>query len=85
VNFPVQLPPQTKVVSNNQKCCFTCGLYVQIIFIADYVLELFEDLVFRREMNNSFPKARWNNALGGKDRPLPIAQSTPHSAKHDIV
>ena len=60
---------------------FICSTH----FIADYVSELFEDLVFRREVNNSFPEARQNNALGKKDRPLPIAQSTPHAAKRDIV
>jgi len=36
-------------------------------------------------VNNSFPEARQNNALGEKDRPLPIAQSTLHAAKQDIV
>lgn len=56
-----------------------------LLYFLDYIDELFEDLINRRETNITFAEARHANDIEGKDRPLPLAQSTPRPNKIDIV
>lgn len=51
----------------------------------DYIDELFEELVFRREVHSSFAEARAANALENRHRPVPVAQMEQRARKEDIV
>ncbi|XP_062582679.1 uncharacterized protein LOC134252712 [Saccostrea cucullata] len=51
----------------------------------NYVNELFEDLIFRREVHNSYGEARAAKAINEKERPRPIAQMEGRARKEDIV
>lgn len=47
----------------------------------DYIDELFEELIFRREVHSSFAEARAANALENRHRPVPVAQNGTKSKK----
>nr|XP_022300078.1 uncharacterized protein LOC111108462 [Crassostrea virginica] len=51
----------------------------------NYVDELFEDLIFRREAHNTFVEARASRTMGEKQRPIPLAQMEPRARKEDNV
>lgn len=52
-------------------------------FISDYVDDLMEDLVFRREVNYSYTKAKKNCLV--RDRPPPLSADAEKTPKSDIV
>lgn len=51
----------------------------------DYIDELFEELIFRREVHSSFAEARAANALENRHRPFPVARMKQRAKKEDIV
>ncbi|XP_033753037.1 THAP domain-containing protein 2-like [Pecten maximus] len=51
----------------------------------DYVEELFEDPILRRELNNTFTQARAACNMQNKERPSPLSKSCTHERKEDIV
>jgi len=56
-------------------------LYVHIYFTG-YITDLWHDLILRRELNNSFAKAR--DTQEDIERPSPLSKSFVHD-KSDIV
>lgn len=50
-----------------------------------YIYELFEELIFIREVHSSFAEARAANALENRHRPVPVAQMDQRVRKEDIV
>lgn len=53
--------------------------------ISDYIDDLFEDLILRREVNTSFTEARQRMEIEGRERPVPLAEDGPRAEKCDIV
>lgn len=51
----------------------------------NYIDELFEELIFRREVHSSFAEARAANALENRHRPVPVAQMEQRARKENIV
>lgn len=51
----------------------------------DYINQLFEELVFRREVHSSFTEAPAADNLDNRHKPVPIARMEQRSRKEDIV
>lgn len=61
-------------------------MLLQLHFLfTDYIDELFEELIFRREVHSSIAEARAVNALENRHRPVPVAQMEQRARKEDIV
>ena len=58
---------------------------IRIFFLSGYVDDLFEDLLFRRELHGTFAEAYEARRRDDKRRPPPLSHSTPRRPKEDVI